>query len=114
MSMVEPGYWDGFVKGVPGGEDDFANLLGILDFPMESLEGDDELAGDWDASKSQSLGPIPSEAFMGLPPVPQGNAGNRSLENPPKPNAVPKLNASVSFQFSGPLFLVNCYYKSLY
>ncbi|XP_027107725.2 GATA transcription factor 11-like [Coffea arabica] len=87
MSMVEPGYWD-------GGEDDFANLLGILDFPMESLEGDDELAGDWDASKSQSLGPIPSEAFMGLPPVPQGNAGNRSLENLPKPNAVPKLNAS--------------------
>lgn len=93
MSMVEPGYWDGFVKGVPGGEDDFSNLLGILDFPMESLEGDDELAGDWDASKSQSLGPIPSEAFMGLPPVPQGNAGNIRLENPSKPNAMLKLNA---------------------
>ncbi|KAL3518391.1 hypothetical protein ACH5RR_020980 [Cinchona calisaya] len=80
-SMVEPGFWDCFVKGVPGGEDDFSDLLGILDFPMESLEGDDE----WDASKSQSLGPIPSEALMGLPPVPQGNI---FLDDAPKPNAL--------------------------
>lgn len=99
--MVEPGYWDGFDKGVPGGEDDFSHLLNILDFPMESLEGDDELSGDWDASKLQSLGPIPSDALMGLPPVCQSNVGNIFLYAAPKPNAVPKPNAPVSFQYSG-------------
>ncbi|KAL3530562.1 hypothetical protein ACH5RR_009884 [Cinchona calisaya] len=87
MSMVEPGYWDGYVKGVPDGEDGFPNLLSILDFPMESLESDEELLGDWDASKSQYLGPIPSEALMGFPPVPHGNVGNDCFDTPPKPNA---------------------------
>lgn len=91
MRMVEPGHWDVFVEGVPGGEDDFSNLLNILDFPMESLEGDEELAGDWDASKSQSLGPIPLDALMG---VPHGKVCDGGLDTPSKP-IVP-----VSFQSS--------------
>ncbi|CAI9105056.1 OLC1v1003902C2 [Oldenlandia corymbosa var. corymbosa] len=70
---VEPGCCEGIAKGVNIGDDEYQNLIGILDFPMESLEGDDDLGGDWDASKSQSLGPIPTDALMGLSPVPQAN-----------------------------------------
>ncbi|XP_031110639.1 GATA transcription factor 11-like isoform X2 [Ipomoea triloba] len=76
MSMVEPGYWDGIATGANG--DNFHDLLSILDFPMESLEGDG-FDDDWDASNLQCLGPIPSDALMGLHPVPQPYTRNGSL-----------------------------------
>ncbi|XP_076940328.1 GATA transcription factor 11-like [Bidens hawaiensis] len=49
-------------------EDCFGDILNMLDFPMESLEGDG-FAEDW-ASK---LGPIPTEVFKEVipPPAPQ-------------------------------------------
>ncbi|XP_019199325.1 PREDICTED: GATA transcription factor 11-like isoform X2 [Ipomoea nil] len=77
MSMVEPGHWDGIATGANGGYDNFHDLLSILDFPMESLEGDG-FNDDWDANL-QCLGPIPSDALMGLQPVPQLYTGNGSL-----------------------------------
>ncbi|KAL8496630.1 hypothetical protein ACS0TY_020355 [Phlomoides rotata] len=40
------------------------DLQSLLDFPMDSLEGD-ELADDWDISDLQCLGPIPSNVIMG-------------------------------------------------
>ncbi|KAL2557465.1 GATA transcription factor 11 [Forsythia ovata] len=71
--MVEnSNFWDKIVNGVAHDED-FENILSILDFPMESLE-EDGFDGDWDAS----LGPIPSDALIGLPPTPRGKIGNTS------------------------------------
>ncbi|KAL6566771.1 hypothetical protein OROMI_015175 [Orobanche minor] len=68
MSMVKPGNcWDTIPNGIPEDEE-FDNILNILDFPMESLE-DDGLVADWDISKSNCLGPIPSNVLMGPPTV---------------------------------------------
>ncbi|KAL3629551.1 hypothetical protein CASFOL_026773 [Castilleja foliolosa] len=51
-------------------DDEFDNILSILDFPMESLEvGDDDGSiGDWDPTKSQYLGPIPSDELFDTGP----------------------------------------------
>lgn len=73
ITMVDSGFWGGIDNG---DEDSFVNILSILDFPMESLEGDG-LAEDWD-TKFQCLGPIPSEILRGLPPVPQVGSGSGS------------------------------------
>lgn len=86
MNMVEPGYWDGITNaanatnGATGanGYDNFHDLLSILDFPLESVEGDGFNEG-WDASNLQCFAPIPSDALMGLHPVPQPYTGNGSL-----------------------------------
>ncbi|XP_019166505.1 PREDICTED: GATA transcription factor 11-like [Ipomoea nil] len=77
MSVVEAGYLDGIANGV-NGCDIFPDLLNILDFPEESLEGDDSV-GDWDASMLQCLGPVPSDALMGLSPVHQANVDDGPL-----------------------------------
>lgn len=66
MAKVDPyGCWNGAV-----GDEELENILGSIldfpDFPMESLEGDG-LVGDWDATKSQYLGPIPMDVLMGAP-----------------------------------------------
>ncbi|XAR59978.1 hypothetical protein NMG60_11033181 [Bertholletia excelsa] len=44
---------------------DPTDILDFLDFPMESVEGDDDCLheGNWDA-KFQVLGPVPSESFL--------------------------------------------------
>ncbi|CAA0812006.1 GATA transcription factor 11 [Striga hermonthica] len=64
--MVEPGNcWDAIPNGVPE-EEEFDNILNILDFPLESLE-DDGFVADWDISKSHCLGPIPSSELIGPP-----------------------------------------------
>ncbi|KAI3450574.1 hypothetical protein Pfo_007239 [Paulownia fortunei] len=69
MSMVEPGNcWDAVANGIAGDEE-FDNILSILDFPMECLE-EDGFVADWDISKSQCLGPIPSHSLMGPPTIP--------------------------------------------
>ncbi|KAK4408497.1 GATA transcription factor 11 [Sesamum angolense] len=66
MGEIEPyNCWDGVVDGAAGDEE-FDNILSILDFPMDSLEGDG-FVGDWDVTKSQYLGPIPSDVLMGPP-----------------------------------------------
>ncbi|XP_041989784.1 uncharacterized protein LOC121741156 [Salvia splendens] len=49
-----------------GPDEDFDVLLNILDFPVECLEGD-EVAAEWDSSKAQFLGPIPSSLLMEPP-----------------------------------------------
>ncbi|XP_047943902.1 uncharacterized protein LOC125190610 isoform X2 [Salvia hispanica] len=49
-----------------GPDEDYDVLLNILDFPMESLEGD-EVAPEWDSSKAEFLGPIPSSLLMEPP-----------------------------------------------
>ncbi|KAL6506394.1 hypothetical protein OROGR_024575 [Orobanche gracilis] len=68
MSMVKSGNcWDTIPNGIPEDEE-FDDILNILDFPMESLE-DDGLVADWDISKSNCLGPIPSNVIMGPPTV---------------------------------------------
>lgn len=71
--MAEPGgYWDGFVNG----DDSFHNVINMLDFPLESVEGDSSVdVEDWEA-QFQRLGPIPSELFQGIDPVSQANIAN--------------------------------------
>lgn len=96
ITMVDSGFWGGFDNGGYDGEESYENLLNILDFPMESLEGDG-LAEDWDA-KFQCLGPIPSdEVFRGLPQVPHVGVGNGT---PP-----PVLNARTSQSNQQPTFV---------
>lgn len=75
MAKVDPyGCWDGAIDAVAGDEE-LENMLGSIldfpDFPMESLEGDG-FAADWDASKSQYLGPIPMDVLMGPPKIETG------------------------------------------
>ncbi|KAL3618561.1 hypothetical protein CASFOL_037643 [Castilleja foliolosa] len=69
MSVVEPGNcWDAIPNGIHGDEE-FDNILNILDFPMENLDHDGFVA-DWDITKSHCLGPIPSSVLMGPPTIP--------------------------------------------
>ncbi|KAL2488734.1 GATA transcription factor 11 [Forsythia ovata] len=83
MNMIEPNScWDGIVNGATADEE-FESILGLLDFPMESLEGDG-FVGDWDVSKSQCLGPIPMDTLMELPPNPQGKTRNVLPHSLPK------------------------------
>ncbi|KAL6575825.1 hypothetical protein OROHE_000806 [Orobanche hederae] len=70
-NKVEPyNCWDGVGNG-GAGDDEFENILSILDFPMESLEGDG-FVGEWDPSNSQYLGPIPSDVIIGPPSIVTG------------------------------------------
>ncbi|PIN15057.1 hypothetical protein CDL12_12320 [Handroanthus impetiginosus] len=106
MTMVEPGNcWDAVANGIAGDEE-FENILSILDFPMETLEGDG-FVGDWDISKSQCLGPIPSNVLMGLPTIPNSkiNTGPSSLlSEPVVPITVPPEQKPLSnrIEASGP------------
>ncbi|RAL46079.1 unnamed protein product [Cuscuta campestris] len=81
MNMFGPGYWDGIANGASC-HDKFHDLLSFLDFPMESLEGEDSVEG-WDS--------IPSDdsLLLDLHPFPHPYACNGSLD------AVVKLEASV-------------------
>lgn len=93
MTMVgHCGYLDGIPTG-PVVDEDFDDILNFLDFPLESLEEDGQ-GVEWDASESKFLGPIPMDALMAFPPVPQGNIGNGRVK------AEPNSNHPVSFQFS--------------
>lgn len=59
------GYWDGFVTG----DDSFHNVINMLDFPLESVEGDKCVAEEnWEAQFS-SLGPFSSEIVQGFTPL---------------------------------------------
>lgn len=72
VNMVEPNNLDGFLDIVPvpdDRDDGPLELLDFLDLPMEDLEDD----GEWDASNSHCLGPIPTDALLSLPPFPQDN-----------------------------------------
>lgn len=71
MVKVDPyGGWNGAIDDGVSGDEELENILGSIldfpDFPMESIEGDG-LAGEWDSSKSQYLGPIPMDVLMGAP-----------------------------------------------
>ncbi|KAK4356376.1 hypothetical protein RND71_025347 [Anisodus tanguticus] len=91
MTMVE--HHRGYMDGIPTGpivDDDFDDILNFLDLPMESLE-DDGLGVEWDASESKFLGPIPTDALMAFPPVPQGNIGNGRV------NAVANSHPPIKF-----------------
>ncbi|XP_019178239.1 PREDICTED: GATA transcription factor 11-like [Ipomoea nil] len=94
MGMVEQAaYWD----GIAGGGDDYdydnvMDMLNVLDFPPECLEGDgdgDALIDDFDFDASK-LGPIPSDALTGFLPVPQANIMQNNFSN-----AALKLKPSV-------------------
>ncbi|KAK6121669.1 hypothetical protein DH2020_044596 [Rehmannia glutinosa] len=79
MSMVKPGNcWEAVANGIAGDEE-FDNILNILDFPMESLE-DDGFVADWDISKSHCLGPIPSNVLIGPPVIPNRKSQYRASE----------------------------------
>lgn len=73
--MIGFGFWDGSNNGFAGVND---NVLNVLDFPMESLEGDD-LAEDLD-SKFRRLGPIPWEALQRLSSTPTLDLQNGSSD----------------------------------
>ncbi|GAA0138597.1 zinc finger transcription factor [Lithospermum erythrorhizon] len=76
MSMVElNNCWDSIVNGVDSEE--FANILSILDFPMESLEGDG-IDGDLDPSDFQSMGSILLDSLKGVPPASQSKVDGGS------------------------------------
>ncbi|WMV56072.1 hypothetical protein MTR67_049457 [Solanum verrucosum] len=80
MTMVEHG--GGYMDGVPTGpivDEDFDDILNFLDMPMESLEEDGLGGVEWDVSESKDFGPIPTDALMDFPPMPQGNIGNRRV-----------------------------------
>lgn len=66
-------------------DEEFDDLLSILDFPMECLEGDG-LEEDWEC-----LGPIPSNVLMGPPTIP-----NDKIDTGP-PYLSPGPVAPVSF-----------------
>ncbi|KAK6776612.1 hypothetical protein RDI58_027613 [Solanum bulbocastanum] len=92
MTMVEHG--GGYMDGVPTGpivDDDFDDILNFLDMPMESLEEDGLGGVEWDVSESKGFGPIPTDALMDFPPMPQGNIGNRRV------NAVAKSHPHPPF-----------------
>nr|GLL31081.1 GATA transcription factor 11-like [Ipomoea trifida] len=90
MGMVEQAaYWDGIAGG---GDDydydnvmDFLNGVDFLPEGLEGLEGDSAFIDDFDASK---LGPIPSDALMGLLPVPQNNFSSAALKLKPSVDSV--------------------------
>ncbi|NP_001313191.1 GATA transcription factor 11-like [Nicotiana tabacum] len=85
MTMVgHCGYLDGIPTG-PVVDEDFDDILNFLDFPLESLEEDGQ-GVEWDASESKFLGPIPMDALMAFPPVPQGNIGNGRVKAEPNSN----------------------------
>ncbi|CAA0813265.1 GATA transcription factor 11 [Striga hermonthica] len=79
MDKVEPyDCWEGVVNGCLD-DKDLDNILSILDFPVEGFEGDDGFTGEWDASKSHCLGPIPPDVLTStgppvLPPVPTADS----------------------------------------
>ncbi|XP_057781809.1 GATA transcription factor 11-like [Salvia miltiorrhiza] len=71
MAKVDPyGCWDGAIDGDEELENMLGSILDFPDFPMEGLEAEG-FSGDWDASKSQYLGPIPMDVLMGPPAVAQ-------------------------------------------
>ncbi|KAL6577389.1 hypothetical protein OROMI_011665 [Orobanche minor] len=105
MGKVEPyNFWDGVGNG-GARDDEFENILNILDFPMESLEGDG-FVGDWDPSNSQYLGPIPSDVIIGppaivtgptiSPPTPILSVAEKTTEYRPaaSPTFVPSLHSN--------------------
>ncbi|KAG8387665.1 hypothetical protein BUALT_Bualt02G0045000 [Buddleja alternifolia] len=102
VNMVEPGNsWDGVADSVVEDEE-FDNILNLLDFPMESLDGDGYV-DDWDSSKSQFLGPIPSNVLMGPPSLPCGKISTQpgpvtfidgSPEQKPLPNDIKEASGS--------------------
>ncbi|CAH9075235.1 unnamed protein product [Cuscuta europaea] len=93
MSVVE----SGCLEGIANGCDNFPDFLNILDFPEESLEGED-FVGDWDANMLESLGPIPSDALMGLsPPLPKADIVNGSLKTAFKSQAIEESSGATLF-----------------
>lgn len=70
--------------------EEFESLLSILDFPMESVEGDG-LVGDWDVTNSHYLGPIPSADLTGPPVVAQCKTQTGPLIAQCKTEAVPPV-----------------------
>ncbi|KAL0436424.1 UNVERIFIED_CONTAM: GATA transcription factor 11 [Sesamum radiatum] len=105
MGMVEPGNcWDAVANGVAGDEE-FENILSILDFPMESLDGDG-FVEDWDISKSQCLGPIPSNVLFSPPMIPNGKIDTgppNLLPGPVAPNKFADVQESGFFQTQSPV-----------
>ncbi|KAF3645707.1 putative auxin response factor 18-like isoform X1 [Capsicum annuum] len=90
MTMVEHG---GYMDGSPNDpivDDDFEDILNFLDFPMENLE-EDGVGVEWDSSESKFLGPIPTEALMSFPPMPQGNVRSGRV------NAVANSRPTIKF-----------------
>ncbi|CAN4119322.1 unnamed protein product [Withania somnifera] len=96
------------MDGTPTGpiiDDDFDDILNFLDFPMESLE-EDGVGVEWDASESNFLGPIPTDALMGFPPMPQGNMHNgrvNAVANYRPPTKFAEVQGTGIFQTHSPV-----------
>ncbi|KAK4709306.1 hypothetical protein R3W88_030231 [Solanum pinnatisectum] len=109
MTMVEHG--GGYMDGVPTGpivDDDFDDILNFLDMPMESLEEDGLGGVEWDVSESKGFGPIPTDALMDFPPMPQGNIGNRRVNavaksHPHPPIKFTEVQGAGTFQTQSPV-----------
>ncbi|XP_049378835.1 GATA transcription factor 11-like [Solanum stenotomum] len=109
MTMVEHG--GGYMDGVPTGpivDDDFDDILNFLDMPMESLEEDGLGGVEWDVSESKGFGPIPTDALMDFPPMPQGNIGNRRVNavaksHPHPPIKFTEVQGTGTFQTQSPV-----------
>ncbi|XP_060169534.1 GATA transcription factor 11-like [Lycium barbarum] len=103
MTMVEN---RNYIDGIPTiVDEDFDELFDFLDFPLESLE-DDGLGVEWDASESKFLGPIPTDALMAFPPMPQGNIGNgrvNAVANSHPPIKFTEAQGTGTFQTQSPV-----------
>ncbi|GER39477.1 GATA transcription factor [Striga asiatica] len=97
MSVVEPGNcWDAISNCVLGDEE-FDNILNILDFPLESLE-EDGFVADWDISKSQCLGPPQPNELSGPPEV-----ANTNINSGSPSHLLPGLSVPIGAQEQKPI-----------
>lgn len=87
LNMAHPFNWDRVVNSATGDEE-LDSILSILD--LESLETD-ALAGDWDVSKSDYLGPIPSDDVLMEPPAATKTDTRLPVALPLPINVVPEL-----------------------
>ncbi|CAN4120296.1 unnamed protein product [Withania somnifera] len=96
------------MDGIPTGpiiDDDFDDILNFLDFPLENLEEDGQ-GVEWDASESQFLGPIPTDALMDFPPMPHGNIHNgrvNAVANSRPPIKFTEVQGTGTFQTRSPV-----------
>ncbi|CAA0834050.1 GATA transcription factor 11 [Striga hermonthica] len=96
MSVVEAGNcWDAISNCVLGDEE-FDNILNILDFPLESLE-EDGFVADWDIGKSECLGPLRPDEVSGPPAVADTN-----VNSGPPPHLPTGLNVAIGAEEQKP------------
>ncbi|KAL7127255.1 hypothetical protein ABFS83_14G243200 [Erythranthe nasuta] len=105
MSEVKEPYicWEAIVNGTAG-EAELDNILSILDYPIESFEGDEEFVGDWDSTKSEFLGPIPSDVLIGQPVIGHNKTTPIApVDATPYPNKSIEVKEQSIFQTQSPV-----------